>query len=339
MSFPVVGLVTLLLFAALFVVLAAGAFLSLDRRYRHSRDTAALPSLPPAGAAIGGGPHDGLVRIVAGARCFRARVRNLDGDGAPVILLHGWPQSSIAWEPLAHAAAEAGFKVAAFDQRGYSPGARPSGRRHYTIDKLVADVFEVADALGFDRFHLAGHDWGAAVGWGAVMTRPERILSFSALSIPHSYSFVAALRNDSSQRRKSAYILLLRCPWLAEALLSWGRFLALRRIMYRYMPQEHATEYLRMLAEPGALTGVLNWYRAMGKGPGLSATAEIELPVLFVWGNRDPAVSRFAVEDQARYMRGDYRYLELEAGHWLMEHRTGQVVDAILAHIGASPRS
>jgi len=310
-------------------VLVVGYLASLDRDRQHSAETAALPLLGDAGPERAGG----LVRIAANGYEFRARVRNLDGGGDGLILLHGWPQSSIAWEPLAEAAAAAGFRVAAVDQRGYSPGARPEGVLDYSISALVDDVLALADALGFDRFHLVGHDWGAAVGWGLVMTRPERVLSWSALSIPHSISFVEAVRTDPVQRRKSVYILFLRTRLLAEAMLGWGRLRVFRRVMYRFMPDSHAAEYLKIFSEPGALTAILNWYRAMGKGPSLKATPGIGLPVLFAWGNRDPAVSRSAVDDQARFMLGPYTYLELDAGHWLLEHRRDEIVGAVIEHL------
>ena len=265
MDFLLAGAVVV---ALLILILAVGSYASLDRSGAYSRRAADLPMVSDAGTA-----GDGLVRIPAGDYIFRARVRNLDGVGDPVIMLHGWPQSSIAWEPLLDAAAKEGYRAAAFDLRGYSPEARPAGAERYTMDKLVDDVCRVADALGFERFHLVGHDWGAATGWALVMTRPERILSWSALSIPHSYSFLRALAKDRDQQRRSAYILLLRAPWLPEALLSWGRHRLMRRWMYRWMPEAHAAEYLELLAEPGALTAVLNFYRAMGKGKSMDSAS------------------------------------------------------------------
>ncbi len=314
---------------ALFIlILAVGSYASLDRSGAYSRRAAELPML-----TSGAVPDDGLVRIPVGDMVFRARVRNLEGEGEPVIMLHGWPQSSVAWEPLLDAVAGQGHRAVAFDLRGYSPEARPAGALQYTVDKLVEDVCRIADTLGFERFHLVGHDWGAATGWALVMTRPERILSWSALSIPHSYSFLQAISKDRDQRRRSAYILLFRMPWLPEALLSWGRHRLMRRWMYRWMPESHAAEYLDLLAEPGALTAVLNFYRAMGKGESMASRPEIDLPVLFMWGNRDPAAGRYAAEHQARYMQGPYRFIELDAGHWLLERRTDEVVEAVLAHL------
>ena len=325
MEFLLAGAIVL---ALLFLILAVGSYASLDRSGEYSRRAGSLPIV-----ADGRSPEDGLIRIPVGDMVFRARVRNLQGAGDPVIMLHGWPQSSVAWEPLLDAAAEQGHRAVAFDLRGYSPEARPDGALQYTVDKLVDDVCRIADALGFERFHLVGHDWGAATGWALVMTRPERVLSWSALSIPHSYSFLKAISKDKDQRRRSAYILLFRLPWLPEALLAWGRHRLIRRWMYRFMPEEHAAEYLGLLAEPGALTAVLNFYRAMGKGESMASRPEIDLPVLFVWGNRDPAAGRFAAEHQARYMRGPYRFIELDAGHWLLERRTDEVVGAVLAHL------
>ena len=186
---------------ALAVIVAVGHVTSIDRSREHTRETDSLPLYTASEDKV----ENGLLRIAANDMEFRARVRNLGGEGEGVILLHGWPQSSIAWEPLLESLAEAGYQVAAVDQRGYSPGARPDGMLNYSIASIVDDVFAIADALGFERFHLAGHDWGAAAGWGAVMTRPERIRSWSALSIPHSVSFVKAVQSDPAQRKKSAY--------------------------------------------------------------------------------------------------------------------------------------
>ena len=152
--------------------------LSLDTGYDHTRRARGLPPLSPDSA-------QGLVQIRARGVSFRARVAGLGGDGPALLLLHGFPETSIMWDPLIEAAEPAGFRVVAFDQRGYSPLARPDGVDAYRLPELVADVFAVADAVGFERFHLVGHDWGAIVGWRAAGQDRERILSFASLSIPH----------------------------------------------------------------------------------------------------------------------------------------------------------
>lgn len=330
-----IGGIAVVLLLVVAIIAVAGYLLSRDWSRRHSGATAALPLL-----GGGGAPADGLVRIATRQGEFRARVAGVAGDGEALILLHGFPQSSASWEPLLTSAAKAGYRVVAFDQRGYSPGARPESVDAYTIDKLVGDVLAVADALGIERFHLAGHDWGAAIGWALVLSMPSRIMSWSALSIGHSFAFLEAVRSDPEQKRKSAYFLLFRARPVAELLLGWGRQLLLRRLMFRCMPAQHVREYQAILSEPGALRAALNYYRAMGSRGRLDPDPEVSVPTLFVWGNRDPAAGRSAAEATAGFMRGNYRFVELDAGHWLLETRTEIVVAAILEHLsGASAQS
>lgn len=327
-----IGGIAVFLLLAVVIIAVGGYLLSRDWSRRHGSATAALP-LPVGGSATA----DGLVRIATGQGEFRARLAGFRGGGDALILLHGFPQSSASWEPLMKAAAAAGYRVVAFDQRGYSPAARPKSVGAYAIEQLVGDVLAVADAFEIERFHLAGHDWGAAVGWALVLLQPSRVRSWSALSIAHPFAFLDAVRNDPEQKRKSAYFLLFRMRPVAELLLGWGRQLLLRKLMFRCMPERHVREYQAILAEPGALRAALNYYRAMGSGGGLDPDPEVSVPTLFVWGNRDPAAGRTAAEATARYMRGTYRFLELDAGHWLLETRTETVVAAVLEHLSDLP--
>jgi len=313
------------------VVLLIGAFLSFDWSKRHSAVTAGLEPLRAPNKQ-----PDGLTLIPVGALNFRARVANLGGTGDAIILLHGFPQTSAAWQPLLDAAAASGYRVIAFDLRGYSPGARPKAVSAYTKEKLLNDVIGVANAAGFDRFHLVGHDWGSAVGWSVLLAHPERVISWSSLSVAHPYAFEEAMRSDPDQRKRSRYIRFFRLPWLPELLLGFNRLQVFRSVMYHCMPAEHTQEYLRVLVEPGALTGALNYYRALGLNRAPPAGANVERPVLFIWGNRDPAVGRKAVDAQAQYIKGPYTLLELDAGHWLLERRAETVIESVMEHIESS---
>jgi pimeloyl-ACP methyl ester carboxylesterase len=109
--------------------------------------------------------------------------------------------------------------------------------------------------------------------------------------------------------------------------------------MFRWMPKLHGQEYLAILSEPGALSAVLNWYRAMGLGEKFPYNADINIPVLFIWGNRDPAVSRRSVFLQDQYIKGIYKKIELDAGHWLLERRTDLVVQEMLKHISGASKN
>ena len=313
------------LVAAVGLTFVAGALLSLDWSRAHAEATRQLPSFD-------GFKGRALVRLRAGAKEWRARIAGTEGPG--VILLHGFPVTSAMYDPLLDAVEAAGYRAIAFDQRGYSPGARPAGAGAYTVPQLVADVLEVADLVGFDRFHLVGHDWGAVVGWGVTLEAPSRVRSWTALSIPHPAAFAKALETDPDQQRRSRYFGLFTTPWLPELLLSFGGQWLLRERLYAPMPRDAREEYLRMLAEPGALTAALSWYRAMSlRGEGRAELERVvERPTLFVWGSRDPAVARAGVEGQRAYLGGPYREIELDTDHWLLEQEPDRVVEAILAH-------
>jgi len=323
----VVGIFVLVIAAV--AMLWIGAASSLDRTYVHTAATAALPPFTASSS-------ESLVRIQANGFEFRARIGGFDNPNprGDLLLLHGFPETSIMYEPLIEAASRAGFRVVAPDQRGYSPGARPAGRSAYAGRLLVEDALAIADAVGFDRFHLVGHDWGAGIGWQMAFDASERLKSYSALSIPHIASFGAAIAEDEEQQGRSSYMAFFWLPWLPEQTFALNDFSVLRTL-YGEHPENELKEYLSVFSEPGALTGALNWYRASadaGDG-GIGATGNVTLPILFVWGNQDPAVGRTAVEGQDRYIDGPLEEIELDTGHWLMATATRETVGAVMAHV------
>jgi len=302
--------------------------LSMDSNFTHTAATAELP-------LIGSYAGDGIVRIPVGAFEFRARVAGLDNEaGETVILLHGFPVTSAMWEPLMQPLADAGYRAIAFDQRGYSPGARPEEESAYATQAITADVLDLADAVEATQFHLIGHDWGAGIGWNTVINHPQRVLSWTGLSIAHPIAFTEALQNDPDQQSRSGYFALFATPGLPEVLFTFGDFKALKAI-FGPMPETHLNEYLQVFAEPGALTAALNWYRQMGESllAVESPNPIIETPTLFIWGNNDPSAGRAAVEGQAQYMKGPYEFIELDGQHWLMETHAKTIVPAVIKHL------
>lgn len=154
--------------------------------------------------------HDGLVLDVVDTGPL---------DGEVVVLLHGFPQRASSWEKVAPLLHAQGYRTVAPDQRGYSRGARPTRRRDYAGRHLVGDVVALLDALGEPgrRVHLVGHDWGAAVGWGVAGALPDRVRSFTAVSVPHQAAFArAALR--SRQLLRSWYMGFFQLPVVPETL-------------------------------------------------------------------------------------------------------------------------
>lgn len=303
-----------------------GASMSLDRSYSHTRASAALPAFQP-------GTSQRLVQIAASGLIFRARIGGFDNPApkGDLLLLHGFPETSVMYQPLIEAATREGYRVVAFDQRGYSPGARPEGRSSYGMAELTADALAVADAVGFTRFHLVGHDWGAAVGWQLAFEAPERLLTYGALSIPHVAAFAAAIAKDPEQQSRSSYMAFFWLPRLPEQTFAINDLAALREL-YAGHPANHLEEYLAVFGEPGAMTGALNWYRAAADGPA-KPVGNVSLPILFIRGNEDIAVGRTAVEGQEEFIEGPFESLELDTGHWLMATATEAVVEAVLDHL------
>ncbi|MFN0148987.1 MAG: alpha/beta fold hydrolase [Dehalococcoidia bacterium] len=277
--------------------------------------------------------------INANGMTFRCREAGTTGE--PVILLHGFPETSHMWTKLMPLLVEAGYRCLAPDQRGYSAGARPEGIPNYATDLLVSDVMALAQAWGAgEKFHLVAHDWGAGVGWRLVNAHPERIASWTSLSIPHPASYGRAFREDPEQQEKSQYIIFFQEPGAAEAAMSANDWAMLRTIWSASDPEEVA-EYVDTFTKPGAMTAALNWYRAsFGGGQLADASAaefKVALPSLTIWGNQDQAVGRSTTANQAQYMTGYNRFVELDAGHWLVQEKLPEVSAEVLAHLKKFP--
>jgi pimeloyl-ACP methyl ester carboxylesterase len=266
------------------------------------------------------------LQITTRAGCFDALAAGPSG-GRPVLFLHGFPEDAGQWQHQLRALAAQGLRAVAFDQRGYSPGARPTHVDAYRSQHLMQDVLDVAGELGWERFDLVGHDWGAAVAWMVAAAFPERLRSLTAVSVPHSSAFARALREDPEQGRKSAYFALFRTPGEAEERLldgSMASFLA-------PLPQERIDHYVERMGRPGALTAALNWYRAM-RAPARSGP--IIVPTLYVWSTGDAFVGEFAAQAAAAGVEGPYRFEVLEGiSHWISEEAPERLGALLLEHL------
>ncbi|MFV8247315.1 alpha/beta fold hydrolase [Mycolicibacterium peregrinum] len=262
-------------------------------------------------------------------------------DGPVVVLLHGFPQQNTSWAQIAPLLTARGFRCLAPNQRGYSPGARPTRRSDYRSAELVEDTLALIDASGADRVHLVGHDWGAAVAWGVADGAPERLASLSALSVPHPMAFVRSMLT-SRQGLASWYMYVNQLPWVPERLMlgrdGRGRAIAKSLIRSGLTPQA-AERDARAMTETGALTAALNWYRAMPlNGSGLRAADKITVPTLYVWSDRDIAITAKPARDTANYVSGPYRFETLHgASHWLPEEKPTEIADMLLQWFATHP--
>lgn len=318
--------------ALLILIPAFLYFSAFDWSKKHTTRVDALPLFDTT-------VDNGAYRLKANGLEFLIRVAGMQNKGPALILLHGFPESSLMWQPLLEQSALEGYRVLAFDQRGYSPRARPKAVQAYEIDSLVQDVLAVADQIGFDTFHLVGHDWGAAVGWKTVMDYPERIQSWTAMSIPHTGVFYQALLNHPKQQKRSAYIKRLQTPFLPEFLFAINQKKVAEGLKDRWSP-ELLQECLAIQKEYGALTAALNWYRAMDTekvGIEKSFKKKIIRPTLFLWGTEDPVVSPEIIPLQQPYIQASYQEITFSTGHSLIQTRTDSVVQAILNHLKKVP--
>ncbi|MGZ8750885.1 MAG: alpha/beta fold hydrolase [Pseudonocardia sp.] len=262
-------------------------------------------------------------------------------DGEPVVLLHGFPQSARCWDAVTPVLAAAGLRTFAPDQRGYSPGARPVGRAAYRMAEVVADAAAVVEAAlaqtGRPRAHVVGHDWGALVAWALAGFRPELVHTVTGISVPPPGAMAAALRRPR-QLAASWYMAAFAVPGLAEKAFavprgkSWSPGLV-RMLVRSGQTRERAERDAAFLADPAALTAALNWYRAIPlriRDEVPQATA----PALFVWSDRDTALTRDAAERAPRHLSGPFRYAELcGVSHWIPDEAPAALGELLLDHI------
>lgn len=254
-------------------------------------------------------------------------------DGDVVLLLHGFPQTSYAWRHQLQALGHAGYRAIAPDQRGYSPGARPSEVAAYHPERLVEDVVGMADALGADRLHLVGHDFGGLVAWHTAARHADRLATLSVVSTPHPRAVARSILEGGEQREKSSYMLFFRSPE-AEPFFLDDDAAGLRGV-FESSGVTDVDDYLRVLTEPGALTAALNWYRALDRDV-IERMGPITTPTLYAWSTEDPALGRVAAEETAGHVAGSYRFEVLEGvGHFVPEDAPDALNGLLLEHLGA----
>ena len=257
--------------------------------------------------------------------------------GAPlVLLLHGFAESMHCWRAQVEALGDAGYRVVAPSQRGYSPGARPDPREasHYHIDCLMDDAMAIAAVCGYGntRFHLAGHDWGGSIAWGLADRHAERIASLTILSRPHPNAFML----DGDQKQRSRHHTAFLEPDAADVVLADDARWLRERWTANGVPAPAMEAHLSVLGNKEAMLAALAWYRARGaiRGP-LGPT---RVPTLYIWGDADDTVGRFAAEGTVDFIAAPYRFEVLPGvGHFAADQAPERVSDLLLQQIAAHP--
>lgn len=280
-------------------------------------------------------------------------VRAMGDARAPLMLfLHGFPEYSGAWDEVLPAFAGA-FHAVAPDQRGYARSSKPDGLEAYRIKHLVRDILALGEHYSPGRpFVLVAHDWGASVGYATAIAAPGRVARLVVINGVHPGPFQRALIEDEAQRKASAYIHYLRDP-KAEERLSANNFEKLLGMLSRFGPQPWLTPqkragYLEAWGQPGALTGMLNWYRAtpivvpkegeavdLARVPKLDpAQLRVRMPHLVIWGMDDRALLPTTRATLADYC-DDLTVHEIPgADHWVVHQKTDEVIGLIRGFVG-----
>jgi pimeloyl-ACP methyl ester carboxylesterase len=261
-------------------------------------------------------------------------------DGPQVILLHGFPEFWYGWRNQVPFLAQGGYRVWAPDQRGYNLSDKPPGITAYSIDRLAADAVGLIDSAGRDKALLVGHDWGAGVAWWVAAKFPERVERLVIINGPHWSIFQRKLRRNPGQMLKSWYFLFFQLPRLPEALWRWSVRGSIagpagRNGMFTGADPEL---YRQAWLQPGALTAMLNWYRAAVRMPSPPpATPRIGVPTLLIWGSRDPYLGREMAQPSVELCDdGRLVYLE-DASHWPHHEQADEVNRLIGDFLGARP--
>jgi pimeloyl-ACP methyl ester carboxylesterase len=260
-----------------------------------------------------------------------------NGVGPPVILLHGFPENADSWRHQMQPLADAGFTAIAPDLRGYRHSFRPPHVEDYRMRHLIDDVADLVHATGEKSAHIVGHDWGGVIAWTFAGAYPELTRKLVILNAPHMYLYRKALRKPY-QFFRSWYVALFLIPGLAEKILSRNDYAALRDI-FRNGPavpgtftEQQINDYVDAAAQPGALTAMLNYYRAL-RDPGSAAiarAAQAECETLVIWGEKDRALSVRLLDDiETVAPRVRIRRIP-EAGHWVQNEVPTLVTETLI---------
>lgn len=262
------------------------------------------------------------------------------GEGPLVVLLHGFPEFWYSWRHQIPALVEVGYRIVAPDMRGYNTSEKPDSVADYHVDRLADDVAELIAERGEDSAHVVGHDWGAVVAWHFAGRHADMLEKLTILNVPHPRTMLRWLKTPK-QLLKSWYMFFFQLPWIPEAAIRAGDYAYPRKVYKRgtvrrgAFSDEDIERYIQAFDEPGALTAMLNYYRAAARGVGdASRPPVIEADTLVIWGEQDVALRVEMAEPPADLVpNARVEYLP-DASHWVQVDRPERVNELLLAFLG-----
>lgn len=253
-------------------------------------------------------------------------------SGTPVVLLHGFPEFWYGWRKQIPALAGMGCRVIVPDQRGYNLSDKPNGIKAYCTETLVEDILGLINALEYEKVNIVGHDWGAVIAWLLAIKHPERLHRLGIINVPHPAVMKRFLQRDFEQMRRSLYALYFQLPWLPETIMSIGNWRVAALGMRRSgkpiaFTDEDIEKYKEAWSQPGAVTAMLNWYRAAVRyPPEITNGMQVHVPTLILWGVKDFALSRRMARPSLDYCDEGNLIFFPDATHWV-QHEEADVVN------------
>jgi len=256
-------------------------------------------------------------------------------DGSVVVLLHGFPEFWYGWRKQIEPLAAAGFRVIVPDQRGYNLSRKPSGVAAYSLTELASDVIAIANQLGQEKIFLAGHDWGAAVAWSTALLHPQRIAKLVVLNVPHPSVMRKFLSTRPRQLLRSWYMFFFQLPWLPEAFFSAFNFRVGARALLRSsrpgtFSDEDLAQYRAAWSQAGAITSMINWYRALFRTRVKFQDKTVRVPTRILWGERDNFLLAEMAHESLRYCTSAELFTFANATHWLQHEEPARVSELLI---------
>ncbi len=261
-------------------------------------------------------------------------------DGPLVVLLHGFPECWYTWRKQIKPLVEAGYRVVVPDQRGYNLSDKPRGIHHYRVDALAADVVELIRSFGREQAIVVGHDWGGIVAWQLAMQQPDIVQQLIVMNAPHPAAFRRELSSNPAQQRKSWYMGFFQLPCAPEEMLGHDPVETARYFFRRTAVNQEAFSSFDLhvmasaLAQPDALTGMLNWYRAAARERSTGhATQTIDRPTLLIWAEDDVALGRSLTFGLDQWISHLQLHFIPHCGHWVQNEAPDEVNEQLLAFL------
>jgi len=260
-------------------------------------------------------------------------------SGVPVLLLHGFPEFWYGWRKQIPALAKAGCRVIMPDQRGYNLSDKPKGIKAYCQSNLIDDIVGLIKTLDYEKVNLVGHDWGGVIAWQLAIRHPERLHRLGIINMPHPAVMKRFLQRDFEQMRRSWYAMFFQLPWLPEMSMRIGNWRGASLGMQRSgrthaFTKEDIEKYKEAWSQPGAVTTMLNWYRAAARyQPEITNGMRVQVPTLILWGAKDFALSRRMARPSLDYCDDGRLIFFPEATHWVQHEEADDVNRHLLEFI------